>query len=240
MCFIKFHVSEECWSIVELSGGVGTLRNVSAYHGPMWHIDAKFVNAQGHEMANVQKATGHVHFLEMKNTAYHCPCDLASNKVNVIYIVYKIRKYAITGTELNYLVPWSPAPLLPCFPVPLLPCSPALLLLCFCVPAFSRSFLSCVRVRPCECANFWVCAFAHALAPVGEWARSRLWGYGRARASRGVGALAPLGVWARALGRRHVLYIVFDCIYCIYCLFTQFLTILFVRVLLSNLFISYY
>ena len=39
--------------------------------------------------------------------------------------------------------------------------------------------------------------------------------------SGGVGALAPRGVWARTLGRRHVLYIVLDCIYCIYCLFTQ-------------------
>ena len=29
---------------------------------------------------------------------YHCPYDLASNKVNAIYIVYKIRKY-----EHNYL-----------------------------------------------------------------------------------------------------------------------------------------
>ena len=54
-------------------------------------------------MANVQKATGPGHFLEMKNSAYHCPYDLASNKVNAIYIVYKIRKYGSTGTEHNYL-----------------------------------------------------------------------------------------------------------------------------------------
>ena len=53
-------------------------------------------------MANVQKATGHGRFLEMKNSAYS-PYGLASNKVNVIYIVYNIRKYDITGTEHNYL-----------------------------------------------------------------------------------------------------------------------------------------
>ena len=34
MCFIKYHVSEDRSSIVELSGGVGTLRSVSAYHEP--------------------------------------------------------------------------------------------------------------------------------------------------------------------------------------------------------------
>ena len=93
-------------SIIELSGGVETLRNVSAYHKPAWHFDAKFVDGQGHEMANVQKATGHGHFLEIKNSAYHCPYDLASSKVNDIYIVYKIRKYDSTGTEHNYLL-WS-------------------------------------------------------------------------------------------------------------------------------------
>ena len=103
MCFIKYHVSEVRSSIVELAGGVGTLRSISAYHEPAWHFDAKFVSGQGHEMANVQKATGHGHFLEMKNSAYHCPYALASNKVNAIYIVYKIRKYYSTGTEYNYL-----------------------------------------------------------------------------------------------------------------------------------------
>ena len=55
------------------------------------------VDGQGNEMTNVQKATGHGHFLERKNPAYHCPCDLA-DKVNGIYIVYKIRKYDSTGT----------------------------------------------------------------------------------------------------------------------------------------------
>ena len=71
---------------------MGTLRNVSAYHEPMWHFDAKFVDGQGYEKANVQKATGHGHFLEMKNSAYHSPYDLVDNKVKAIYIIYKIRK----------------------------------------------------------------------------------------------------------------------------------------------------
>ena len=31
------------------------------------------------------------------------PYDLADNKVNAIYTVYKIRKYDSTGTEHNYL-----------------------------------------------------------------------------------------------------------------------------------------
>ena len=39
----------------------------------------------------------------MKNTAYHCPYDLVDNKVNAIYIVYKIRDYDGAGTEHNYL-----------------------------------------------------------------------------------------------------------------------------------------
>ena len=67
------------------------------------NFDAKFVNGQGHEMANVHKATGHGHILEMKSSAYRCPNDLASNRVNAIYIVYKISKYDSTGTEQNYL-----------------------------------------------------------------------------------------------------------------------------------------
>ena len=54
-------------------------------------------------MANVQKATGHGHFLKMKNSEYHCPYDLASNKVNATYILYKMGKYDSTGTEHNYL-----------------------------------------------------------------------------------------------------------------------------------------
>ena len=54
-------------------------------------------------MANVQKATGHGHFLEIRNSAYHCPDDLIDNRVIAIYIVYKIRDYDGTGTEHNYL-----------------------------------------------------------------------------------------------------------------------------------------
>ena len=44
MCFIKYRVSEDRSSIVELAVGVGTLRCVSAYHEPAWHFDAKFVD----------------------------------------------------------------------------------------------------------------------------------------------------------------------------------------------------
>ena len=103
MCFVKYHLSEDRLSIVELSGCVGTLCNVSTYHKPMWHFDTKFVNAQGHENTNVYKVTGHGHFLEKKNLAYCCPYDLAGNKVNANYIVYKMRKYDSTGTEHSYL-----------------------------------------------------------------------------------------------------------------------------------------
>ena len=46
--FVKYHVSEDMPSIVESSGGVQTLRNVSAYHEPAWH----FVNGQRHVRAN--------------------------------------------------------------------------------------------------------------------------------------------------------------------------------------------
>ena len=51
--FVKYHVSEDKSSIVESSGGVQTLRNVSAYNEPTWHFDAKFVDKQGHTRANV-------------------------------------------------------------------------------------------------------------------------------------------------------------------------------------------
>ena len=61
------------------------------------------MNLHGIKRANVQKAPGHGHFLEMKNSAYHCPYDLVDNKVNAIYIVYKVRDYDSTGTEHNYL-----------------------------------------------------------------------------------------------------------------------------------------
>ena len=97
MCFVEYHVSKDKSSVVESSGGVQTLRNVSAYHELTWHF-AKFLDKQGHKRANVQKAPGHGHLLEMKDTAYHCPYDLVDNKVNAIYIVYKIRDYDSTGT----------------------------------------------------------------------------------------------------------------------------------------------
>ena len=103
ICIVKYHVSEDRSSIVESSGGVETLRNVGPYHEPSWYFDGNFVNGQGHVRANVQKTTGHGHFLELKNSAHHSPYDLVDNKVNAIYIVYKIRKYDSTGTEHNYL-----------------------------------------------------------------------------------------------------------------------------------------
>ena len=94
MCFVKYHVSEDQSSVVRMTGGAQTLRNVSAYNEPTWHFDAQFVDKQGHAKANVQKASQHGHFLEMKNTAYHSPYVLVDdNKVNAIYIVYKIRNY---------------------------------------------------------------------------------------------------------------------------------------------------
>ena len=78
---------------------VSSTRRYVKYRRIGWHCDAKF----GHEMANGKKATGHGHFLEMKNSAYYFPYYLANNKVNAIYMVYKIRKYDGTGTEHNYL-----------------------------------------------------------------------------------------------------------------------------------------
>ena len=68
MCFVKYHVSEDKSSIVESSGGVHTLRNTSAYHEPAWHFVAKFVDRQAHTRANVQKAPGHGHSLEIQRT----------------------------------------------------------------------------------------------------------------------------------------------------------------------------
>ena len=103
MCFVKYHVSEDESSVVRMSGGVQTPRNVSAYKEPAWHFDAQFVDKEGHAKANVQKASGHGHFLEMKNTAYQSPYALVDNKLNAIYIVYKIRNYDGTGIEHNYL-----------------------------------------------------------------------------------------------------------------------------------------
>ena len=58
----KFALSEDRLSIIESSGGVQMLRNVTAYHEPAWNFDAKFDNGQGHVRANVQKTPGHGHF----------------------------------------------------------------------------------------------------------------------------------------------------------------------------------
>ena len=76
MCFVKYHEdeSEDESSVVSMTGGVQTLRNVSAYKEPAWHFDAQFVDKQGHAKAKVQMASGHRHFLEMKNTAYESRC----------------------------------------------------------------------------------------------------------------------------------------------------------------------
>ena len=71
MCFVKYHVSVDQSSVVRMVGGVQTLRNGSAYKEPSWHFDAQSIGKQGHAKAKVQKASGHGHFLEMKNTAYH-------------------------------------------------------------------------------------------------------------------------------------------------------------------------
>ena len=68
MCFVKYHASEVKLSIVESSGGVQTLRNVSAYHEPAWHFGAKFVDRQAHTRTNVHKAPDHGHFLEIMDT----------------------------------------------------------------------------------------------------------------------------------------------------------------------------
>ena len=52
MCFVKYHVSEDKSSIIETSGGVQTLCNVSTL-----------------TRENVQKVSGYGHYLEMKNLA---------------------------------------------------------------------------------------------------------------------------------------------------------------------------
>ena len=69
--FVKYHESEDKLSIVASSGGVETLRNVSAYREPVWHFDGKFVNGQGHVMANVQKATIWIFQLSLPVTIIH-------------------------------------------------------------------------------------------------------------------------------------------------------------------------
>ena len=39
MCFVKYHVSEDQSSVVRMTGGVQTLRNVSAYNEPTWYFN---------------------------------------------------------------------------------------------------------------------------------------------------------------------------------------------------------
>ena len=71
-----------------LSGGINNaISGKDVGDGLYLHKHDKFIDKQGHAKANVQKASGHAHFLEMKNTAYHCPYDLVDNQVNAIYIV---------------------------------------------------------------------------------------------------------------------------------------------------------
>ena len=55
MCCVKYHVLEDRSSIVGLTGDVGMLRYVSAYHQAAWHFDSKFVNGEGHEMETYRK-----------------------------------------------------------------------------------------------------------------------------------------------------------------------------------------
>ena len=50
MCFVKYHVSEDQSSVVRMTGGEQTLRNVSAYNEPTWHFDAQFVDKQAKDM----------------------------------------------------------------------------------------------------------------------------------------------------------------------------------------------
>ena len=44
ICFVKYHVSEDQSSVVRMTGGVQTLRNVSAYNEPTWHFVAQFID----------------------------------------------------------------------------------------------------------------------------------------------------------------------------------------------------
>ena len=102
-CALSSTMYQKTNRALRMTGGVQRLRNASACNEPTWHFDAQFVEKQGHTKENVQKASGHGHFLEMRNTAYYIPYDLVDNKVNAIYIVYKIRNYDGTDTEHNYL-----------------------------------------------------------------------------------------------------------------------------------------
>ena len=51
---VKKNASDDKSSIVESSGGVQMLLNVSAYNEPAWHFDAKFVDRQAHTRAKPQ------------------------------------------------------------------------------------------------------------------------------------------------------------------------------------------
>ena len=99
MCFVKYHVSEDRSSIVEVCKRYVMLART------MNPRDIVMLNLSTIKdmRENVQRAPDHGHFLQMKNPAYHCPYYLVDNKVNAIYIVYKIRKYDSTGTEHSYL-----------------------------------------------------------------------------------------------------------------------------------------
>ena len=55
MCFVKYHASEDRSSIIEFSADVGTQSNVSAYHESARHFNAKFLDGQGHKMANAHR-----------------------------------------------------------------------------------------------------------------------------------------------------------------------------------------
>ena len=64
-----------------------------AFPEPAWHFNAKFVNGEGYEMVKVPKETGgHGLLLEMTNSTYYFPYDLASSKENIIYMVHQDRK----------------------------------------------------------------------------------------------------------------------------------------------------
>ena len=97
MCFVT-HVSEEQSSVVRMTGGVQTLRNVSAYKkNPLCILMLNLSISNSMQRQTCRKPES------MKNTAYHSPYDLVDNKVNDICIVCKIRNYDGTGTEHNYL-----------------------------------------------------------------------------------------------------------------------------------------
>ena len=46
MCFVKYHVSEDESSVMRMTGGMQTLRNISAYKESTWHFDVQFIDKQ--------------------------------------------------------------------------------------------------------------------------------------------------------------------------------------------------